>query len=220
MDFDFDLVTLEYDLINSPRRPADEIRRLASDETKFDRLRQELPKHILQVSYNQQLFRVREHDGVPTEPWPGHGMRGHPDFPWARANVDGQPVIYCADSTKTAFDEVRAKQGTWFTIATLRPRRLLKLVSVVGSLGDAESSLALIDGWMSRRVNDRTRVLRPYPAANKQEYYYATQFFSCLARETGYDGVQFSSSVHEGGTTFALFDPYCVDIVDLRLGQT
>jgi hypothetical protein len=94
----------------------------------------------------------------------------------------------------------------------------MRIVSVVGVLGAADDrALAVVGGWMSRPVHDRGRVLRAYPAINEQENYYATQLFSCIVRKSGYDGIRFSSSAREGGTNFAIFDPYSLDVVNTRL---
>lgn len=79
----FELVTAEYDLRHSPSNPANEIPRLAADRQSFRRVRQELEKHVIEVGTETQLFRVRDHEGLPDEPWPSHGMRGHPNFPAA-----------------------------------------------------------------------------------------------------------------------------------------
>lgn len=215
----FDLITAEFDVRNSLARPADEIRLLAANRRRFRRTRRELRENVIELVPDTELFRVREHQGKPDCPWPGHGMRGHPDYPRGRVNVDGQAIIYCADSVETALAEVRAQPGTYFTVASLEPRNRLTLVRVAAEPGSDAGPFALINSWMSHPVNDRSRVLRPPPVANEQEHYYATQLFSCLVREERFDGIQFLSSVRKNGVNYAFFDPYLMDITDTRLIQ-
>lgn len=214
----FDLVTAEYDVRNTLSNSAEDFRRLGADRRRFKRVRAEIEQHAVDLGPGTTLIRVRDHDGKPDGPWPGNAMRGHPDFPRGRANVDGQTIIYCADSTETALAEVRATSGRYFTVASLQPRRLLKVASVVEKRNTGASNpFALIDLWMSTPVNDRNCTAL---TGNEQERYYATRLFSSIVREEGYDGVQFSSSVRQGGTNVALFDPCCLNVIETKLIRT
>jgi hypothetical protein len=200
----FDLVNFPYDLIQEgrikePKDVGELITQLATDITRFREVRALLPNHTISLDSSMHFYRARPHFEQVLAPWPPEEMCGNPDFPYGRANLNGQQIFYMASSDKAAMIESRAAPNQHVTIALASPRDRLTVVSVIGRLRSSEdvhdNPFAVFDAWM-----------QDYVADPKSAHYMQTQLFSCIVRAEGFDGVAYSSSRCAGARNYALFD--------------
>jgi hypothetical protein len=182
------------------------IRRLSDDRKEFRSVRASLTTALKVLTPNDCVYRARTNPEGRSDPWPSHDMRGNPEYPAQRANLKGQPILYCAESKATAICEVRPPQGvTLITIAILKPMRNLRLVSAIPRANEPQRShFRILNEWLSR----------PVVSLDDLQHYWQTQLFSCIVRVEGYDGIEFSSSLEPNGINYALFDPFCVDLLN------
>ena len=208
-----DLLGMPYDLkcVNPNYRDAF-IGSSAKNRSRFTEIRQILCSRMIDLTPGTELFRARIHTESIEEAYRSDEMRGNPSFPAQRANLAGQPILYCANSNQTAIAEVRPHLGSLVTIAVAKPCRALKLVQVFRRMEqDSDpfglNPLSILDDWMSRPLNSLEDI----------SLYWQTQLFSCIVREEGFDGIRFSSSANPAGWNLALFDPYAVDIMQCQM---
>lgn len=216
----FDVVTAGFDVNNCPDQIERCIRQI-SKEPRFKNLCHELEQWTLVLSAGSEFIRVRNRVNVQADdchaqpPFRSFEMRGNPAYPPFRANLSGQPVLYCAESLDTAIAEARLKSGECITLARARLIRPVQVIDL------ANASLQLADGtrdpvvtlalWMSEPLTC------PLPPPTEAHPHWQTQLFSCIARDQGLGGIRFGSSVHAAGINVALFDPFCVDLTCERM---
>src|SRR5262249_46402203 len=102
------------------------------DETPFDEYPALLTEDFSLVSeeldVDEMLYRARPgFDGTLDDPLPysggAIGAKAAEEFQAARANRDGQRVLYCAALEHTALCEVRPSIGEWVSVCSVTPRR-------------------------------------------------------------------------------------------------
>lgn len=141
-------------------------------------------------------------------PPPGRASSG-------RINPEGISYLYLADSPGTAIAEVRPWKRARISVATLKTTRIIKIVSLL--VGDSLSS------EITEKDIERAEVQREikgmmngiilkalyfaFPAHHNDKHaYLASQYIAELFKESGVDGLEYSSVLNEGGINTALFD--------------
>lgn len=129
----------------------------------------------------------------------------------ARANAEGEVVLYAADQDATAIAEVRPWRGLLVSVAEIRMSRKLRLVDLskppplVNPFADEapqyESELVEL------LVTFGMELGRPLRRADDARDYLPCQKLVRRIRESGmYDGIRYPSAMTPGGTNIVIFD--------------
>jgi hypothetical protein len=145
-----------------------------------------------------------------------------------RTNSAGIPCLYTAREEKTAISEILPFIGTEISVARIRPSRNLKLFDLYFHPNQYYNDVVKpprSDFWLSIAI----KFSIPYEDTSFNEYLF-TQCLSEYFKQEGFDGIQYSSSLNEGGKNIAIFnckheddggnydicEPICSDIVFIR----
>ncbi len=132
-----------------------------------------------------------------------------------RINPEGISYLYLADSPATAIAEVRPWKRARISVATLKTVRPLKIVSLLAgdSLGNEVTEKDIEKVEVQREVKRMMNgiILKAlyfaFPAHHNDKHaYLASQYIAELFKESGVDGLEYSSVLNEGGINTALFD--------------
>lgn len=121
-----------------------------------------------------------------------------------RANSDGIPCLYTAKEIKTAIAEVRPFLGKKISIATIKPKANLKLFDLYFNPEQQYEEILKpphSDLWL----NIALKFSIPYENTSKNEYLF-TQCISEYLQLSGFDGIQYLSSLCESGKNIAIFN--------------
>lgn len=146
-----------------------------------------------------------------------------------RANSEGIPCLYLADSLDTTLSEVRAGIHDIVSVGHFKLKRDAKVID-----------LTLID-----KVSPFTDINKAYLAVNRPHFlkivkeiakplrrhdspldYLPTQYLCDLIKSLGYDGIKYPSTMKKGGINYAFFDQnffrctkveaHSIDAIDYR----
>lgn len=125
-----------------------------------------------------------------------------------RMNPKGITCLYVADNPKTAICEKRPSLKDAVAIATLIPRKELRIVDLslidhISPLMDIENEILLANQNDLRIL--KGELLRPQKSGDSEIDYVPTQYISDLIRAESYDGLGYASVMHEGGNNVACF---------------
>lgn len=145
---------------------------------------------------------------------------GAPPFRLAKAgriNPEGIPVLYLSDSADTSLYEVRARLYDYVTVGKFVLKRPIKIVDFAG-LNQISPFLVSQQGisFVEYAVNFEplkviaNEIARPVRNSNTLEYL-PTQYICDFVRSLNYDGIRYSSTVHQNGINLAVFDPSVFD---------
>ena len=121
-----------------------------------------------------------------------------------RANSIGIPCLYAAKEEITAVSEIRPFIGNEISVAVIKPIHNLKIFDLYfhpqQNYDDIIKPPRSIF-WLDVAI----RFSIPYEDSSRNEYL-LTQCISEYIRISGFDGIQYSSSLHEGGKNIAIFN--------------
>jgi hypothetical protein len=135
-----------------------------------------------------------------------------------RASAAGIPVLYTAQEKGTAVSEIRPQREARITIANMQTKKEIVIVDltaipfVPSPFGHGDENLS----WLIRRsaflrcIDKALSV--PIHKDDADIEYVPTQYVAEVIKESGYDGIQYRSSLRKGGNNIVLFDPNVVDI--------
>jgi hypothetical protein len=146
----------------------------------------------------KQFYRARK--GYDSKKHPSRGISAEPHYsPYSgtqigapspllvgtgRMNRPGISFLYLASNRETAIAEIRPHPGEYISVGQFKATRELKV-----------ADFSNIDIYNSAKISPDNR-----------NDYAITQFFSDVARQLGYDGLSFISSVGKG-VNLTIFDP-------------
>lgn len=126
-----------------------------------------------------------------------------------RCNSEGVAYLYTAREEHTAVAEIRPYVGDTISIATLQPKRDLKLVNL-----DYDPS-AIISG-SEFFYNEIQQEFSQVNKGQKNDYL-ITQYITSLVAHSGYDGLCFRSSLVEDGTNYVIFNPADCEAISSKI---
>ena len=185
----------------------------------FDLVKRKFDEHTITLAQNELLYRARKIEDedskeIFTEKYfeeDFYGFNKKDSFvPPAkkilenRANSKGIPCLYTAKEEKTAIAEVRPLIGKKISVATIRPLRDLKLFDLFINPDLPHNEIYKQQSyaiWFGIALPFSI----PYECTSENEYLF-TQCISEFIQISGFDGIQYSSSLYEGGKNIALFN--------------
>ena len=137
-----------------------------------------------------------------------------------RVNPDGIGVLYLSSDKETVLNEVRASAFDYVTIGRFRAKRDINVVNLSGV---GKSSPFMYGNEFEKfAVNRRVfqemadEIAKPLRRTDSSLEYLPTQFISEYIKSQNYDGVEFSSTLRQGGYNLAVFDESLFECVDVE----
>lgn len=141
-----------------------------------------------------------------------------------RANSAGISCLYLADTDVTAINEIRAGVHDYVAIGKFLLKRDIKVVNL--TLVDQISPFWMIDKTVLainkkhlKKISED--IARPLRRHDSLLDYLPTQYISDFIKNKGFDGIEYKSTMNEGGYNLAIFDEclfecIAVDVYDIR----
>ena len=185
----------------------------------FEHIKSLFDEYTIVLSMNELLFRARKvesndvtkfcTDEYNEEEFYGYNKKDSfvplmKNINANRANAKGIPCLYAAKEEKTAIAEIRPFLGSTVSVATIKLVRDLKIFDLYFDYDMSNSDivkLPLADIWFGLAFAYSI----PYENSSQNEYL-LTQCVSEYFQISGFDGIQYSSSLNEGGKNLALFN--------------
>jgi len=127
-----------------------------------------------------------------------------------RINPEGVGVLYLASDPKTTLNEARATAFDYVTIGTFENCRAVKIVNLSGV---GRTSPFLYSGELEEFAANRNvfreiaaEIAKPLRRTDSPLSYLPTQYIAEFIKSQNYDGVEFASTLREGGYNLAIFD--------------
>jgi hypothetical protein len=137
-----------------------------------------------------------------------------------RINPEGIGVLYLSSDDKTVLNEVRA---TTFDYVTIGKFKSLKEIKVVDLSGISGTSPFLYQGELEKYAANRKifkeiaiEVAKPLRRSDSPLEYLPTQYIAEFIKSQGYDGVEYASTLREGGYNIAVFDEELFDCMSVE----
>lgn len=129
-----------------------------------------------------------------------------------RVNPSGISILYLADSADTTLYEIRARVYDYVTIGRFKLQEDIKIINLAG-IDSISPFIGMNQGFefLDYALNiEHLRMIaqeisKPLRNDNILDYI-PTQYISDYIRSKNYDGIEYNSTMHKGGTNFALFD--------------
>lgn len=127
-----------------------------------------------------------------------------------RINPEGIGVLYMSSDDRTVLNEVRANTFDYVSIGKFKS---LKDIKVVNLSGISRTSPFLYQGELEKYAANRKvfqeiafEVAKPLRRNDSSIEYLPTQYIAEFIKSQGYDGVEYASTLREGGYNIAIFD--------------
>lgn len=167
-----------------------------------------------------RLFRARissNKNGFPINNMyaPPKGLRSA-----GRVNPEGIGILYLSSDEKTVLNEVRANTFDYVTIGEFQAKRDMRVVNLSGI---AKTSPFLYGGELEKYAVNRKvfremalEIAKPLRRSDSSLEYLPTQYISEFIKSQGYDGVEYASTLREGGYNLAVFDESLFECVGVK----
>ncbi|AXB82367.1 RES family NAD+ phosphorylase [Megasphaera hexanoica] len=177
----------------------DVLRTLLESETLHLKLNPKIELYRSRIS-NDGFYR-KEEMGVPPASKASEG----------RVNSKGIPCLYLADTIETTLHEIRARAFDEITVAKFSPVKTVNMVDFRQL--DKLSPFATIGigvDWFAVNVEIlhqiSQEIAKPMRRNDSVLDYLPSQYIADFAKRLGYDGICFSSTLHQGGVNYAVFN--------------
>ena len=132
-----------------------------------------------------------------------------------RANPLGIPYLYLCKDTETTFYEIRAvyldkvSVGEFEIVNDLNIVDFSSKINLFFAYTDSDSNSSLSDIIKRKIIFDKISadLSKPLRRFDTEIEYVPTQLICEYCKENGADGIQFNSSLHQGGVNVVLFNP-------------
>ena len=119
----------------------------------------------------------------------------------ARSNPKFIRYLYVAESPTTAVYEVRPILSSAVNVAGIEVKEPLRIANIAVDIDLSMAKEKSIDEWLLGFVQSVFSI----PTTNPDEYI-PSQIIAEFFRSLGYDGIRYSSSLHEGGYNLTIYD--------------
>jgi hypothetical protein len=137
-----------------------------------------------------------------------------------RINPEGIGVLYLSSDDETVLNEVRATTFDYVTIGKFKSLKDIKIVDLSGISG---TSPFLYQGELEKYAANRKvfkeiaiEVAKPLRRSDSPLEYLPTQYIAEFIKSQGYDGVEYASTLREGGYNIAVFDEKLFDCISVE----
>lgn len=139
-----------------------------------------------------------------------------------RANPSGIPYLYLSLDEQTVIHEVRAFHYDYVTIARFKADQDLKILSLTAP--DLYENDPFMEGILRKTLSAiqfletlEQELAKPLRRNDSILEYLPTQYICELAKNLGFDGIEYSSTLYPGGTNIAVFHDEKLSIDELTV---
>ena len=143
-----------------------------------------------------------------------------------RVNPEGIGVLYLSSDAKTVLNEVRAIAFDYITIGEFQSTRDIKVVN----LSDVtHTSPFIYDGELEQFAANRkvfqviaAEIAKPLRRNDSPLEYLPTQYIAEYIKSENYDGVEYASTLRQGGYNLAIFDEKlfsCINVQTIEVSE-
>ena len=182
----------------------------------FDSIEETLP--IREYLKGKIFYRSRISSDIDGHSKDVMGKPPHESAKSGRANPDGIPYLYLAQSIETTLYEARATYLDYLTIGEFKLKENIKVITLRTSfqvspfLEDFSIEEYLKNkGFIDILENELAKPLRRY---DNELDYLPTQYLCEYIKHLGYDGVEYGSSLNEGGINLVIFNDHLLECVN------
>jgi len=161
------------------------------------------------ITHNSDGFTEKEMSAPPK----GNRSAG-------RINPEGIGTLYLSSDDTTVINEVRANTFDYVSIGKFKS---LKDIMVVDLSGISLTSPFLYQGELEAYAANRTvfqdialEIARPMRRSDSPIEYLPTQYIAEFIKSQGYDGVEYASTLKEGGYNIAIFNEALFECVSVN----
>ncbi|WP_156956491.1 RES family NAD+ phosphorylase [Stenoxybacter acetivorans] len=137
-----------------------------------------------------------------------------------RVNPEGIGILYLSSDDKTVLNEVRANTFDYVCIGEFQSKRDIMVVNLSGL---SSTSPFLYDGELEKYAANRKvfqeiaiELARPLRRSDSPLEYLPTQYISeFIKNQKRYDGIEYASTLRDGGYNLALFDEELFECVNV-----
>ena len=137
-----------------------------------------------------------------------------------RVNPDGVGVLYLSSDKITVLNEVRANAYDYISIGRFRAKRSIVVANLSGV---GKSSPFLFSSELEQFAANRkvfqdiaAEIAKPLRRSDSPLEYLPTQYIAEFIKSKKYDGVEFASTLRQGGYNLAVFDESLFECVDVE----
>jgi len=161
------------------------------------------------ITHNSNGFNVKEMSAPPK----GNRSAG-------RINPEGIGVLYLSSDDMTVLNEARANTFDFVSIGKFKSLKDIKVVNLSGMSG---TSPFLYQGELEKYAANRKvfqeialEIAKPLRRSDSPIEYLPTQYIAEFIKSQGYDGVEYASTLREGGYNIAIFDERLFECVSVN----
>nr|WP_186809722.1 RES family NAD+ phosphorylase [Paenibacillus xylanexedens] len=140
-----------------------------------------------------------------------------------RVNAAGISCLYVSQNRETTIREIRAGAHDFVTIAEFKLKKDINVVDLVNlPLLSPFKTIDYID-YTQHALNRRhlekigEEIAKPLRRQDSPLDYLPTQYISDFIRSRGYQGIQYTSTMHEGESNLAIFDEKLMDPIGVSV---
>lgn len=137
-----------------------------------------------------------------------------------RINPDGIGVLYLSSDIRTVLNEIRASAFDYVTIGEFLNFRDIRVVNLSGV---ARTSPFLYEGEFEQFAANRkvfqeiaAEIAKPLRRSDSLLEYLPTQYIAEFIKSENYDGVEYASTLRQGGCNLAIFDEGLFDCMSIQ----
>ena len=126
-----------------------------------------------------------------------------------RINPEGIVVLYLSSDNETVLNEVRASAFDYVSIGTFELTRDIKIATLSAISSTSPFRYDDIERYIANRKVFKeisSELAKPLRRNDSLLEYLPTQYIAEFIKSQGYDGVEYTSTLKEGGFNIALFD--------------
>ena len=138
-----------------------------------------------------------------------------------RVNLEGQAVLYCSETARTAVAEVRPATGLCVSVVRVSLNSQLRVLDLGGDIEEpnpfTEESLSYWVEFSSLMRAFAFELARPLERDDVASDYLPCQKVAEWIRTAGFHGIRYPSALNPGGTNIVLFEPGFGDMTESKL---
>lgn len=188
---------MDYMDVKSTPEILDRLRRNKGDTEIYKQLVSDYENHINSDEYLRAKTKIES--GFQGYDEKGCGAPPTDKARAGRCNLKGVSYLYAALEEHTAISEIRPNVSDSISVASLQPKRDLRLVDLDYTPGQIVKGEDFLFDDIRQEFSNVNK--------GKSDEYLATQYITALIEHIGYDGLRFRSSLVKNGTNYVIFNP-------------
>jgi hypothetical protein len=136
-----------------------------------------------------------------------------------RINPEGISALYLSSDSETILNEVRASAFDYVSIGEFKLKRDIEIANLSAISSTSPFRYDDIERYAANRKVFKeisTELAKPLRRNDSALEYLPTQYIAEFIKSQGYDGVEYASTLKEGGFNIAVFDESLFDCINVK----